>query len=147
VSLTLSLLVACSGGSDNSFDAGIDAANVDVSPAATFTEIYEMMFPNSTNARCNFCHSLPANEISNGKLNMGATRQSALLALLGKSSISVKCQGRPLVTPFKVSESLFLAKLLNTTPCGDRMPLGGKVFSEEQLGMIRSWIAAGAKDD
>jgi hypothetical protein len=116
-------------------------------PAATFTAIYEMMFPMATNARCNACHANPANDVGNGKLQMGMDKTSAYAAVVGQTSMSSRCMNKPLVVPFQPDMSLFYQKLLPTPPCGTRMPNGGTAFSSEQLEMVRSWIAAGAKDD
>ena len=40
-------------------------------PAAKWSEIYPMIFPMSTNARCHACHGTPANDVANGNLSMG----------------------------------------------------------------------------
>jgi hypothetical protein len=129
------------GGSDQS------SAGQSAPPAATFTEVYEMMFPMTTNARCNACHANPANDIANGKLQMGMDKVSAYTALMGQTSMSSRCMNRPLLVPYQPDMSLFFQKLSATPPCGTRMPNGGNAFSSEQLEMVRSWIMAGAKDD
>jgi hypothetical protein len=116
-------------------------------PPGTFGEIYTMLFPAETNARCNFCHGMPASNQSNGSLHMGTAKAIAYGALVDKSSASNKCGGKPLVVASKPGMSLFLQKLSATPPCGDRMPVGGKALSDVQLEMIRSWIADGAKDN
>jgi hypothetical protein len=116
-------------------------------PAATFTAIYEMLFPMPTNARCNACHANPANDVGNGKLQTGADKASAYAALVGKTSMSSRCMNRPLVLPGQPEMSLFYLKLMPTPPCGVRMPNGGNQLTAEQIDMVRSWIAAGAKDD
>jgi hypothetical protein len=105
-----------------------------------------MLFPTETNARCNFCHGMPASNQSNGSLHMG-TKTDAYAALVGKSSSSNKCGGMALVVPGKPETSLFLQKLSASPPCGDRMPVGGRMLSDVQLEMIRSWIVDGAKDN
>jgi hypothetical protein len=115
---------------------------------ATFTEIYAMIFPAMTPARCTFCHSMPASEISNGKLFMGMDQAGAYAALVGKSSMSARCMGMPLVTPGQPEMSLFFKKVSSATPpCGSRMPLGAAALTDAQIEMIRSWIAAGAKNN
>src|SRR3954471_12094880 len=113
----------------------------------TFTGIYAMLFPTNTDARCNFCHSMPASEKSNGHLHMGMDKSVAHAALVGKTSSSAKCMGRTYVVPYQPEMSFVLQKLSGSPPCGDRMPVGGSALSEAQLEMIRSWIANGAKDD
>ncbi|MBK7830714.1 hypothetical protein [Nannocystis sp.] len=116
-------------------------------PPGTFTEIFETLFPPTTNARCNFCHSMPASDISNGNLSTGMDQASAYAALIDVVSTSSRCGGKPLVVPFHPEESLFLDKLMGKPTCGDRMPLGGMALSESELEVVRSWIEAGAKDD
>jgi hypothetical protein len=115
--------------------------------AATWTQIYEMMYPMQTNPRCNACHANPANDVGNGNLHMGPEKETAYMALVGKVSASSRCMQRPLVVPMHPEMSLLLIKLSPNPPCGSRMPVGGNPFADTQLEMIRSWIAAGAKND
>jgi hypothetical protein len=114
---------------------------------AHFSQIYPVIFPTSTIARCNFCHSMPASEASNGKLSVGMDAQAAHASLVGRSSASSRCMGKPLVTPGHPETSLLLQKLGPTPPCGSRMPVGGAALSDAQMELIRSWIAAGALND
>lgn len=123
------------------------AAAAPVQSAATFTEIYEMFFPRMTNAHCDMCHGLPPFDLSNGNLSTGMDRASTYAALVGKASTSSMCKGKVLVVPFQPEQSLLLQKLLPNPPCGYRMPNGGAALSDSQVNMVRSWIAAGAKDD
>lgn len=128
-------------------NAGMGAAGSGGAPAAKFSAIYEMIFPMATNARCNACHSLPANDVANGNLFTGTDKASAYKALVGKPSTSSRCMNRPLVVAKQPEMSLLLLKVMPNPPCGVRMPNGGTAFSDAQIEMIRSWIAAGAKDD
>lgn len=129
-----------------SADAG-KAASADAGPQVTFSEIYAELFPPKTNARCNFCHSMPASDKSNGNLGMGDTKDAAYAALMGKSSSSSHCEGRPLLTPGEPEQSLFFLKFSEPAPCGARMPLGGALLTSAQLARIRGWITSGAKND
>ena len=151
VLMALGAALGCGGdeSSGEPTDASVSAAQeAGPPPAAThFSEIYAALFPSTTNARCNFCHSMPASEASNGKLSVGMDAQTAHAALVGKSSASAKCMGRPLVVPGHPETSLLLQKLSATPPCGSRMPVGGAALSDAQLEQIRSWIAAGAPND
>lgn len=130
-------------------DASTDAAATSDSPAATgtFTAIYAMMFPSTTNGRCNFCHGLPANTTSNGNLAMGTDKATAYAALVAKKSSGKQCAGQTLVVPGQPDASLFYLKFSEDVTCGSRMPLGGNLLNNSQREMVRSWIAAGAKDD
>jgi hypothetical protein len=116
-------------------------------PAVSFSAIYAMIFPMSTNARCNACHGMPANDITNGNLHMGMDQATAYSALMGTTSTSSMCGAKAYVVPGQPDLSLLFQKLSPTPPCGSRMPLGGSAFSAAQLDMIRSWIAGGAKND
>ena len=123
--------------------APADAGTPDTGAPATFTEIYPLLWPRATKAQCDFCHSLPPNQKSNGLLSTGATQATAYAALVGVTSKSLACSGKQYVVAGKPDDSLFLTKM-TTPPCGDRMPLGGDPLTAEQLSMIRSWILAGA---
>jgi hypothetical protein len=133
-------------------DAGAIAAGSDGGAAvaltgAKFSEIFPAIFPAPTNARCDSCHDMPASEVSNGKLHMGTDMATAYNALVGKTAMGKKCIGMPLVVPGKPEMSLLLQKLGPTPPCGSRMPIGGAPITDAQFEMVRSWIAAGAKND
>ena len=130
-----------SDGNDGSGNQNLNGAPV------KFSDIYAMAFPTTTNARCDFCHSMPANEVGNGKLHMGSNKDMAYAALVGQVSISGRCMGRPLVVAGQPDQSLLLLKLSPNPPCGNRMPLGGTPFTDVQLQMVRGWIAAGAPND
>ena len=114
---------------------------------ATFTEIYDAFFPIETKGQCNFCHGLPPNDKSNGLLSFGADKSTAYEALVGKTSASSVCNGKPLVVAGDPEQSLLLQKLSSAPPCGGQMPLGGSPLTDDQQAMVRSWIAAGAKND
>lgn len=137
IGLLAVVVVGCAGSSQSSSNAD----------PPTFSAIYPLIFPTSTKAQCGFCHGLPPNDKSNGNLSVGADKASAYAALVGKSSTSTKCGGKPFVVPNQPDNSLFYQKLTSTPPCGDHMPLGGDSLSSDQLNQIRSWIELGAKDD
>lgn len=119
----------------------------DAGPPGTFSEIYDLIFPDKTPARCSFCHSMPASQVSNGMLHTGMTRDEAYAALINHKSESDKCKGRIEVVPGSPEKSLFFEKISSAPSCGNRMPVGAMDLSKDQIEMIRSWIAAGAKDD
>lgn len=146
VALGLGLaLVCCSSSSStsSSSDAGTSEQ------PATFTEIYSAIFPLGTKAQCNYCHDRPANPKSNGNLDMGHAQDVAYAAIVGKASASTVCGGgKQLVVPGNPDTSLFYTKLASSpSPCGDRMPQGADPLTDAQLAMVKSWIAAGAKND
>ena len=133
------------GDDDDTGSAGCWCA--DPASAATFTQVYEMLFPRTTNAHCDMCHGLPPYDISNGNLSTGMDKASTYAALVGKMSTPASVRVAPLVVPGQPEESMLLQKLSDPPPCGDRMPVGGMALSQEQIEMIRSWIAAGASDE
>jgi hypothetical protein len=139
--LAIALLVASCGGDTS------PAEEPDAGVAGTFSEIYDTFFPLRTNARCDFCHGMPASQVSNGFLSMGMDKDSAYAALVDKTSSSADCNGKKLVVPFHPEQSLLLDKLSSKPSCASRMPLGGMALTEAQLELVRSWIAAGAKND
>lgn len=115
-------------------------------PPPTFSAIYPALFPLPTLSQCNFCHSLPANDKSNGQLSMGADRSTAYAALM-QVSTSSHCGGIQLVVPYDPDASLLVQKFSPNPPCGDRMPLGGQELSPDKLALVRGWIAEGAAND
>jgi hypothetical protein len=118
-------------------------------PPATFSAIYPLIFPAETNAKCDSCHAMPAAAVvSNGGLHMGIDKATAYAALVGKKSTpGGTCANRTLVVPNDPDMSLLWQKLSPTPPCGSRMPFGGMPLPDQQIQMVRSWIAAGAQDD
>lgn len=139
---------AVTGGNSAIAAAGSSAqAGAPATKAATFSDIYAMLFPRMTNAHCDMCHGLPAFDRSNGNLSTGMDKASTYLALVSKASTSSMCSGRVLVVPGQPDMSLLLQKVMPNPPCGLRMPNGGAALSDAQIEMIRSWIAAGAHDD
>ena len=128
---------------------GCSSSSAPAGEPATFSAIYPLLFPETTNARCNICHSLPATNTNNGSLVMGTDKVAAYAALVGKPSTGSRCAGKglTLVVPGQPEASLFYQKLSEMPSCGSRMPLGGDLLSDTQREMVRSWIAAGAKND
>jgi hypothetical protein len=136
---TLMGSVACSS------DAS--SPSVDDGPPGTFTEIYDTILSVDTDSRCNFCHSMPASQVSNGLFHTGMDQAETYAAITGTTSTSKSCSGRAIVVPGHPEESLLALKVSGKPPCGNRMPLGGAALSKEKVRLIRSWIAAGAIDD
>jgi hypothetical protein len=126
---------------------GDPAAALDDGPPGTFSEIYATILSTTTESRCNFCHSMPASQVSNGLFHTGMDQAETYAALLDETSMSNACSGRDLVVPGDPDNSLLVLKVAGPPPCGNRMPLGGKTLSAAQISMVRSWVAAGAKDD
>ena len=93
------------------------------------------------------CHSQPPFDGANGNLSMGMDKNSAYMAVYNKQSTSTKCGGMTYVVPGKPEMSLLYLKLTATPPCGVQMPNGPTKFTQEQLDMVKGWIAAGAKND
>lgn len=134
------LLLACASGTPDSKSESTDAP--------TFTEIHAALFPPDTAAKCDFCHSQPPSQVSNGLLNTGTDdRDAAYAALIDHTSTSRDCAGQPFIVPGDAESSLFFVKLTSDPGCGERMPLGNGALPADQRLMVKSWIDAGAKDD
>src|SRR5690348_17086449 len=84
--LALSLATSCTSGTASTKSTASG-------PPATFTQIYSELFPLGTLAQCNYCHDRPANEVSNGMLNMGHAQADTYAAIMGTASMSAKCGG------------------------------------------------------
>jgi hypothetical protein len=150
VPLCLGAAIGCPGGGSTNAAGGAGTsagAAGSAAPAAAFSAIYAMIFPRTSNAHCDMCHGLPAFDQSNGNLSTGMDKDSTYNALVGKKSTSSMCANRILVDPGKPETSLLLQKVMPNPPCGLRMPNGGAPLTDPQIEMIRSWIAAGAKND
>jgi hypothetical protein len=134
--LALSVAAGCGGSSSPS------------AAPATFSQVYADIFPLGTKAQCNYCHDRPANEISNGMLDMGHAQADVYAAIVGTSSMSAKCGAtHTVVVPGDSSTSLLFLKLQAAPPCGDRMPQGASPLTAASLEMVRSWIDAGAMNN
>jgi hypothetical protein len=144
--ITLVFAAALGCGADTAEGTVADAGPASAE-AAHFSDFYPLIFPSVTPGRCDFCHGMPPNNVSNGLLSSGTTPEAAYAALMAGPSKSKACGGMAMIVPGKPEESLFYLKLLGTPPCGSRMPLGGAALPEAQIAMVRSWILAGAKDD
>lgn len=116
-------------------------------PPGTFSEIYDTILSTQTESRCNFCHSMPASQVSNGMFHTGKDQAETYASIMDRVSTSAACSGRSVIVPGDPEQSLLYLKISGPPPCGNRMPLGGKALSAAQVQMIRSWIAAGANDD
>jgi len=114
----------------------------------TFSAIYPMLFPRPTHYQCDFCHGLPPNDKSNGRLSTGMDAETAYAGMIGQPSTSSKCgEGYTIVVPGDPDNSLLLMKLSANPPCGDQMPNGGDKLSSTQLDQVRMWILDGAMND
>ncbi len=105
---------------------------------ATFTEVKQNVFGRS----CVFssCHK---SSVAAGGLSLEG--DEAYENLVGKPSVGAPSKVR--VQPGKPEQSYLIEKLTQDQPAaGARMPPGATV-SAEQLELLRSWIANGAKRD
>jgi outer membrane protein assembly factor BamB len=110
----------------------------------SFSAIYTQIMAQ----RCagSVCHSGTS---TGGSLSLQAGNASAVRSsLLNKPASGSECatSGLSLVVPGNPDMSLLYRKLLDTPPCGSRMPPTGPLTTEE-IGRIRAWITNGAPDD
>jgi len=110
--------------------SGLQASGLATGETAEAVSYSRQIWP-MIQRQCQGCHQ-PA--VKQGGLDL--THYEGFLAG-GKSG--------PAFIPFDPEGSLVLAFLLAEGK--PRMPLGQPALSEEQLGWVRSWIAAGAKND
>ena len=79
------------GGTGGKGAAGMGAAGMmsgsagSAAPAATWTQIFEMMFPCATDAHCDRVSLPAALRRRNGNLSMGTDKDSAYMALVNKN--------------------------------------------------------------
>lgn len=67
--------------------------------------------------------------------------ESALALINVPSGSGAECgTDRPYVSPGDASDSLIYEKLLERSPCGERMPFGGPYLSEQRLTRLARWI-------
>lgn len=131
------------GGDARVGDAGGDArvdGGGDAGPPATFTRVLAILRSN-----CAICHTT---EMS-GRLNFSGDAGDVYDRLVGVDALGTACdeQDRIRVIPGDADNSLLLQKLLDPPPCGDRMPRLRDALSPALIGEIRSWIAAGAREN
>jgi hypothetical protein len=120
------------------------------SGAPTFSAIYRDIIAATGCAGSALCHAGEA-----GKLQMKDVA-GAFKALVntkamgmnadGQGGNNCKDSGMQRVVPGKPDDSLLVKKLEGTQPCGDPMPIAGKL-SDEKIKQVRDWIADGAKDN
>jgi len=93
-------------------------------------------------ANCNACHA-------GARPSEGLSFATADLAYEGMvERPSAGCAGRTIVVPGDADGSYLIAKLGGGGDfCGFRMPQGRPPLSAAQIGVIRDWIEAGAKND
>lgn len=134
---------ACGGGSaDSPPDLGADAAafpdaTVEAAAPARLSQIEATIFTRS----CTFstCHGDPSPK---QELRLVAPTYAGLVQVAATGA-----PGRIRVVPGRPDESYLVEKLTRMTPAaGEQMPPSQPLPAAE-IEMIRSWIAAGARDD
>lgn len=111
-------------------------------PPVTFQQIQDQIFT----SRCatSACHS---QQVRSGGLVLEAGAAYAALVRVEPMLAGARARGLLRVDPSMPENSFLLIKL--TTPSsaelGSRMPLIGNPLSDEEVEMIRAWIAAGAQ--
>jgi hypothetical protein len=113
--------------------------------AESFAAIYRDIFASaSTSCTATPCHGRKMALEAVGNLDM-STPAISYTALVGKTSDSAMCAGKPRVVPGNAQGSLLVRKLRDTTlDCGVVMPAGSDQISDPDLMRIVSWINAGA---
>lgn len=125
----------CGGGDD-----GDDGGKVE--PKPTFTRVTKEVITNTT---CGgpLCHMSPAV----AGFALGA-RDPLHATLVSQKAGGPECatSGLERVVPGDPDNSLLYLKLVPNPPCGDQMPVMSSL-KDEQIELVRQWIAAGANND
>lgn len=111
----------------------------------SFAAIYRDIFANA-NTSCTAapCHGRKTALEAVGNLDM-STPAITYSSLVGKTSDSMSCAGKPRVIAGNAQGSLLVRKLRDTTlDCGITMPAGNDPISDPDLQRIVTWINAGA---
>jgi hypothetical protein len=112
-------------------DAGMDAVGVDAGSDVSDVVTFEShILPLFERTGCLGCHTVDVAK--------GGHQLHTLDALLTTGAHA------PVVVPCDVDGSVLLDKLLPEPPFGDQMPQGGPYYEDEDLALLRGWIAAGA---
>jgi len=120
-----SLLVGC--GDEGVTDSGVDP---------TWSSIYSNLFDRTCNIACHGAAQIP----------LMNTAESAYTNLVNVTSATTSCAGSTYVAPMDPDGSL-LVQVLEPRSCVARMPLGGRLLTSTQIGVIRTWIANGAENN
>jgi len=149
------LLVSACGGGNYSPDGGGGTP-----PSVTLSEIQDAVFTN----KCGGCHGPSGEGLSGTEPPPGvdsialdfSTKDKSYDGLVGLSGrLSVQSGCPPLlscgfrVVPGDPDFSYLIRKLENTdiSPGTTQMPKGGASLTPGEIGLIRDWIANGAKND
>jgi hypothetical protein len=115
----------------------------------SFAAIYQSILADK-NYNCSgaLCHGRDAAGLPMvGNLSL-SNAQVAYMQLVGKSSDSAMCAGKPRVVPGDAKGSLLIQKLRgDTTVCGAPMPVAADEITDDQLKRITDWINGGACDN
>jgi predicted CxxxxCH...CXXCH cytochrome family protein len=135
--------------------AGANAAGAGGDDGPTFTRVWNEVLVGKGCAGT-YCHGS-----GTGTLSM-ANRADAYASFVGVAARGPSCAGSPLlrVQAGDPERSLLLHKMSSETPsCGDPMPIGVRFApdcisdepsvctTQDELQLVRDWIAAGALDD
>ena len=113
-----------------------DAAS-EMPPTVSIARVYEIL-----SGPCGDCHSV-------GKKLDLSTPTTAYNELVDVAAEYGACAGggHVLVVPYDADASLLVQKLEGTPPCGNPMPVGAPLLSQELIDEIRAWIDSGASQD
>lgn len=130
-------------GADGATAVDSSDAAFTISPPATGVSLARDVQPIFT-ARCTtpFCHGAES-QVALLNLAPGA----AHAALVGIASASTACTAHLRVRPGQPDQSYLLWKLAGAGPClaGVQMPKNATPLTAREVGLIRTWIAEGAK--
>ena len=135
--LSIALIAACAPGSGDGLDASGRPIGETPDPGdePTFANIQARVF----NPICSFCH-VGAGAPQGLRLD----EANAYNNLVDVPAMEV---GLLRVRPFDPDNSYLVQKIEGTASVGAQMPFGGPPLPDEDIQLIRDWIAAGALPD
>jgi len=116
----------------------------------SWSNVYEQVIVANGCAGAGLCHGGDGGAL---RLNDKAGSYKALVGVKAMGTNAIPGSGKNCVdtgltrvVAGKPDESLLQQKLEGTQTCGSSMPIGAKL-PDDQIKLVRDWIAAGAKDD
>jgi hypothetical protein len=109
-------------------------------PPLGFSELYTQVF---WTCQRSICHG---GAVAGLDMSTPAAAHAGLVDQPAQPDGKCAFTGMTRVVPFQPDQSLLMAKLQSSVPCGQQMPIGG-LLSEENRAAVRAWIVAGAPFD
>lgn len=111
-----------------------DAGEPQVFLSRVFKEVFAV-------SQCSLCHAATVPGIAFDPSSIATIRRTV------QEDTAPKCDGKPYITPGDPSRSFLFDVISKDEPgCGvERMPQGQFPLTDEQIALVRTWIAQGAR--